>query len=193
MGLLASLCQHGIRGIALSHDELRSPVDVPDGRWAAVVSRDHPGDDLVIDALVSCDLPVVVLGDGEPCALWALALARGATAAVHRLASLRDAVMTIDAALDGHVLMPRDIARSLATTRPSGCSRSRDRLSDEDVVVLRSIAEGQTVVQIAELIHRSERDTYRALAKLWKRLGVENRSEAIVYAARCGILDHELV
>ena len=54
---------------------------------------------------------------------------------------------------------------------------------------LRALAAGATVHQLAERIGYSEREMYRLLRAVYDRLGVPNRTQALVWATRQGILD----
>lgn len=62
-------------------------------------------------------------------------------------------------------------------------------LNDDNLELLRALASGKTVRSIAEAIAYSEREVYRLLRALYDRLGVANRTEALVWAARHGVLD----
>jgi DNA-binding NarL/FixJ family response regulator len=54
--------------------------------------------------------------------------------------------------------------------------------------ILRAIAHGKPVVEIAEQCAYSERAIYRELRRIWTRLGVSNRSQGIAKAERLGLL-----
>jgi DNA-binding NarL/FixJ family response regulator len=87
---------------------------------------------------------------------------------------------TIRAAIAGFSLLPVDILRSFAkgfaheeTTRP---------LSDDEIGWLRQLADGVTVARLAEHVGYSERMMFRLLSDLYGRLGVDNRTKALMRA-----------
>ncbi len=55
--------------------------------------------------------------------------------------------------------------------------------------LLRAVASGAAVVDLAAEFGHSPRTTYRELSKLWKALGVPDRTQAIRKAATDGLLD----
>jgi DNA-binding NarL/FixJ family response regulator len=76
------------------------------------------------------------------------------------------------------------LARRVAT-------RFGERLpvDDADLERLRALAGGTTVAQLADDNGFSEREMFRILSDLYESIGVKNRTEAIVWAARYGVLD----
>jgi DNA-binding NarL/FixJ family response regulator len=110
----------------------------------------------------------------------------GGCCVLPRQASPRAVVRALEAALEGHSVLPLDIARSFAAEYP--CSRELT-LDGDEVRWLRSLAYGTTVTRLAEDAGYSERTMYRRLTQLYRRLRVSNRIEAVVQAARLGLLD----
>ncbi len=55
----------------------------------------------------------------------------------------------------------------------------QDRLSEEEVGWLRFLSKGGTVAALARRVGRSERTMYRLLHRLYGRLGVNDRFEAM--------------
>ena len=94
--------------------------------------------------------------------------------------------MVVTAAATGQTVLPHRVMKHLATesviTTPAGVW-----LSDNDRVILTALAHGQTIGALAKQIGYSERATHSILAKLYRRLNVANRSEAIALAARWGM------
>jgi DNA-binding NarL/FixJ family response regulator len=70
-----------------------------------------------------------------------------------------------------------------------------DELTDRPVVpereldLLRAIARGETTAQAAQQLNISERHARRMLTKLWRRLGVEGRSQGLVRAGQWGLVE----
>ena len=61
-------------------------------------------------------------------------------------------------------------------------------LADEELDWLRALSQGRTVASMAERSALSERVLYRRLKQLYRKLGVPNRTEAIMYARDQGWL-----
>jgi DNA-binding NarL/FixJ family response regulator len=156
----------------------------------------HPGAmllapvDLVIDlGLRASGLQVIaVVAEDDP-SLYRAALRAGAAACLTEAASDADVSDVVDALGRRQVLLPLSVARRIATA--SRATDSAPSLRDDDVVVLRGLCEGRPIVSLALEMHRSERDFYRLLRRLYDRLGVCTRVEAVAAAARWGILDDD--
>lgn len=141
------------------------------------------------DALehVSGRCVVALLHDARPDS-YAEALRAGARAAVTWEAAPELIVEVVAAALRGYALLPADVAALLAGR---AAAVSALRVSDDELSWLCGLAGGATVGQLADSFGRSERAMHRLLHDLYDHMGVTTRSEAIVLAARAGLLDHE--
>ena len=62
-------------------------------------------------------------------------------------------------------------------------------LDDEQVRLLRAVASGAAIVDLAADLGYSQRSMYRALSALWRALGVPDRVQGIRKAAAEGLLD----
>lgn len=62
-------------------------------------------------------------------------------------------------------------------------------ISEEESGWLRSLAAGITVAGLADRVGYSERETYRTLGELYTKIGVTNRTQAIIWATRHGVFD----
>jgi DNA-binding NarL/FixJ family response regulator len=128
---------------------------------------------------------VCLLCEGPPAA-YQLALSSGADAAVHRDAAPGEILNVFKAALGDRTLLPTGIAREMA--EDGGAPGSAPELSDEERALLQALATGDKVSQIAHGLGFSDRETYRRLRRLYARLGVGSRSEALVLAARARLV-----
>ena len=146
----------------------------PDLELAGALRR--AGDDLVLVCLL-CDAPP---------AAYQNALSAGADAAVHRDAPPEEILSVFKAALGDRTLLPTEIAREMA--EDGGSPAPSPELSEEERGLLHALASGDTVSQIADELGFSDRETYRRLRRLYRRLGVDNRSEALVLAARARLV-----
>jgi DNA-binding NarL/FixJ family response regulator len=102
-------------------------------------------------------------------------------------AAPEDIVKVLAAALAGDTLIPAGVAQALAAKLPA--IEDRDWITHEELTWLSILADGGTVHDLAEKVGYSERALYRLLHALYGRLGVSNRTEAILQASRRGLLD----
>jgi DNA-binding NarL/FixJ family response regulator len=88
------------------------------------------------------------------------------------------------AAASGSMLLPREIARQMCrrTVAPAPEVSSLER------AWLRYLAGSGTVTGLARASGYSEREMYRLLGALYRRLGAANRTEALLLAERWGML-----
>ncbi|GAA3440110.1 LuxR C-terminal-related transcriptional regulator [Kutzneria kofuensis] len=114
------------------------------------------------------------------------ALRRGAHAAVAWSSSPPEIVEAVRAARDGRTVLPTAVARSLARSsidRPKGTP-----LLAREVHWLRVLAGGGSVVQLARAEGYSQREIFRRLSDVYRRMGARNRYEAIALAGQWGLL-----
>ena len=64
-----------------------------------------------------------------------------------------------------------------------------EMLDERELELLKRLADGVAIVNLAAELGYSERSVYRALANLWKKLGVPGRKEGVQKAASVGLLD----
>ena len=62
-------------------------------------------------------------------------------------------------------------------------------LDERELELLKRLADGAAIVDLAGEMGYSERSVYRALANLWKKLGVPGRKEGVRKASSAGLLD----
>lgn len=131
--------------------------------------------------------PVVALVEpGDPETV-AHALHHGAVAAVEWQADTGRIVQVAEAAARGDALLPSATARGLPGTGVDPHAE-RPHVEDEELLWLEELAQGATVVGLADDYGYSERVMFRRLHDLYARLGAANRSEALINAVRFGLL-----
>ncbi|HEY8200324.1 MAG TPA: hypothetical protein VII47_03125 [Actinomycetota bacterium] len=160
---------------------------------AALVTLSAPQDCETLRRLrtVRPDCVLVALLQDSGVAAYLEALRAGASAAVPWEAEPELIVKVLRVALEGYSLLPLVVTRALmtATTTATGPpSREVPALTSQDVKRLQLLAEGATVVDLARQVGYSEREMFRLLHDLYHRMGVDNRSEALVKAAQWGLL-----
>ena len=168
---------------------------------AALVTLRAPQDCETLGKLrtVRPDCVLVALLQDSGVAGYLEALRAGASAAVPWEAEPELIVKVLRVALEGYSLLPLPVTRALMTatmtatttatmmaTGPS--SREVPALTSQDLKRLQLLAEGGTVVDLARQVGYSEREMFRLLHDLYHRMGVDNRSEALVRAAQWGLL-----
>jgi DNA-binding NarL/FixJ family response regulator len=113
------------------------------------------------------------------------ALARGAAAAVPWNTDARSFPRTVRAAVNGLSLIETQVLHSIASSRLR--SPSAIQLSAEEFEWLGALSAGHTVLEIAKRAGYSEREMFRRLHRIYRRIGARNRSEAIAKAGLWGI------
>jgi DNA-binding NarL/FixJ family response regulator len=84
------------------------------------------------------------------------------------------------------------IVRGYLRTSNSRGKGEADALTDREADVLQLVADGRTNEEIAEILNLSVKAVQSHLTRLYSKLGARNRTEAVVHAARRGlvVLDH---
>lgn len=163
---------------------------VADGNDAVVMTVGSPDALVSVTALVAADSApvVIVLAAGRDAGMVADALRTGAAGYVDRDADPDLVVAAVDAAFRGHAIVPRWAAAAFAAripVRPSG----NEWVTEEEVEWLRMFAAGVTVAALADRVGYSEREMFRNLHDLYVRIGVRNRTGALIWAQRHGLFD----
>ena len=159
------------------------------GRRAAVITASLPSEaSRVLEArALDPELIVVIIADSCSPAAVVQALRSGAAACVSRSSSFEELIEVVRLAMRGTTLMPTELAHQIMTTvrvAPPECP-----VSARETDWIRSLAHGRTVTKLAQDSGYSEREMYRILHQTYGRMGVRNRTEALVRAAGWGLLD----
>ncbi|WP_243788383.1 hypothetical protein [Saccharopolyspora gloriosae] len=193
------LIAHGIPtyryGLALGLEQSEfavqesAPADAPNtGEWDACLVEVSRSDSSTLSALRDARPAGVLIAllDEPDADDYRAALRIGADGLVAQDAALDEIITVLRLALRGTVLLPRGIARSLATgvTRPPTALN----LTGVDRELLTRLAMGSPVADIAKSAGYSERQMYRLVREIYHRLGSRNRSEAIATATRWGLI-----
>ena len=119
--------------------------------------------------------------------MYVKALTLGAAGVVQLDMSSAVTVDIIKSAAQGEVVVPRQVAHSLAMLAER--RRPHTDLSSGEIEILRALSTGATVVDLAAQRFFSERTLRRQLQGIYLKLGARNRAEAIAAATRAGLLD----
>lgn len=102
-----------------------------------------------------------------------------------------DALVTVlEASLIGRAAVPETVIRAMALRIPT-TPTAESWIQPGEAGWLRQLADGVPVCDIAEGVGYSEREMFRMLHDLYARIGVRNRTDAIIWATRHGLLDIE--
>ncbi len=132
-------------------------------------------------------IPVVAVLAEVTVEAFAVAMRAGATAAVHEEHSAEMLSLTLRAALEGHGIAPLGVLQAMAARVPE-TPDSKSWLSADEAEWIRTLAAGGTVADLAGTVGYSEREMFRNLRDTYTRLGVRNRTEAIIWATRHGLI-----
>ncbi len=145
--------------------------------WQLLAELRQAGSDPVV---------VAVLPDASVPA-YLRALSGGAAAVMPRDASPGRLRQVYEQALSGMSLLPFDVVQALARSRTVSVERA-DRPGARELEWLRELAGGATVAHLAERSGYSERAMFRLLRDLYRRMGVRNRTQALIRAQEQGWL-----
>lgn len=186
-GLGAALIEAGFvvtEGAAL--DE-RSPARGPETLVLTLRAPDQLNEIKTILA-AEPDTGVVVLVEERRADIVADALRAGAAAVIERNAPPELVVDAIRACGEQHALVPLWAARAISARFPARPDRW---VTDEELAWLRLLADGRTVAALADEVGYSEREMFRNLHDLYTRIGAPNRTAALLWAQRHGLLTSE--
>lgn len=171
---------------AAGHDahEVRPGAPIPAGTDAVIIDARSDIEPYVVHPPPAvAPLPVVVLMIEPQVQDFADVFRRGGSALVPWETPAHHVLASIQAAVDGYSIVPTHVVHRISRNSAPGAV-----VGTEEVAWLRSLAAGTTVAQLAVVSGYAERSMYRLLRDLYERLGVTNRHEAIVVAARRHLL-----
>jgi DNA-binding NarL/FixJ family response regulator len=134
------------------------------------------------------DVPVVAVVDDLSVATFAGAVRAGAIAAIDDDEPVEAFVVVLESAFQGRAAVPESVMRAMAARIP-GAPHPSAWITDEEADWLRCLAAGETVADIADRVGYSEREMFRTLRETYTKLGARNRTEAIIWASRHGLLE----
>ena len=132
-------------------------------------------------------LPVIMLSSYDDLVDVRNALAQGARGYIIKAASPDELKRAIDIACSGtgvyvHPLVAQQLAQTRRVLLP------REALSERELIVLAQLCEGATNEQIADVLSVGVKTIKTQLTSVFRKLGVANRTEAVVHAIRDGIV-----
>lgn len=154
---------------------------------ADVVSEPQSGPDLALKLQSTAPLvPLIVLGERSDASNLVRAMRLGAAGAITRDASPEEFLAGVNLALGGH----RVISDQLMQMVLSGALWRRARtehLTQAELEVLAMLGEGLTVADIAMRRGSSQKTIRNHLARIYHKLQLRGRTDAMIYAMRAGV------
>ena len=140
-------------------------------------------------------LPIVVVSGHEEAQVARRALAHGASAYIPKSTPAEDIVAAIRSVLDGDVWLPPAIVAGHAELRPDEAEVAARvaALTPQQFRVLTMIAEGLLNKQIAYDLGVSEATIKAHVTAILRKLGVTNRTQAVLMAGKLAIDDDAIV
>jgi DNA-binding NarL/FixJ family response regulator len=116
------------------------------------------------------------------------AIMSGASAVMPRDAQPEFARRVLEEAIGGKCLLPIEVVHALTSPSAQPAEDDTVRPSQQELEWLAQLARGTTVGRLASTAGYSERAMFRLLRDLYKRMGAQNRTEALMQAHRRGWL-----
>lgn len=159
-------------------------------RAALLVTAEDPAEleDVALLRKVRADVAVVVLLGTASTAAYGFALRIAGCPAVGREAAPEEIIDVLQGALRNRTVLPFEVARELAVGVAGDAGGVRHCLGEQELGWLRQLAGDVTVRRLAASAGYSERQMFRLLQQLYRRLGVSNRQQALMQAARLDLL-----
>jgi len=136
---------------------------------------------------------VVVVVDCEELGTVVGAVARGAQAVIHHDTSPTDLRQVVGAVVEGNMILDPTAASALTEVVRSGgrdAPAIRPDLTHREREILSSIASGESVKQTSRALGIAAKTVENIQGRLFRKLGVRNRAQAVARAETLGLLSH---
>jgi two-component system, NarL family, invasion response regulator UvrY len=133
-------------------------------------------------------LPVLIMSLYGEQQFAVRALRAGASGYLTKSAAPEELVGAIERILRGGRYITETLAQRLAAAAAGVDAAPHDQLSDREFEVMRGIASGESVGNIAERLHLSVKTVSTYRARLLDKMGMENNSELTRYAIQNGLV-----
>jgi DNA-binding NarL/FixJ family response regulator len=135
---------------------------------------------------------VVLLADTEDMPLLVASLLCGASGFFTKDAPVEEFLGGLNAVLQGNCAVGQNLLQPVSArlaSRAAGAPRDEDRqLSPAEHDILVMVGQAQSIRTIAEARGISHETVRNHLASIYRKLGLHNRTEAILWAARMGLI-----
>jgi DNA-binding NarL/FixJ family response regulator len=183
--------RQGLRALLEVQDDILVVGEAGDGRTAVSLATSLSPDIVLLDlklpgmdgiavlqSLSAAGLRVLVLTSATDPAAASQAVRAGAAGVVYKDIDPDALVRAIRSVHDGNVLLAPEAASSLVRGSAASTLTPRER------EVLAGIAEGRSNREIARLLRVSEKTVKAHVSSVLAKLGVQDRTQAAVYAVR---------
>nr|WP_266170784.1 response regulator transcription factor [Dyella subtropica] len=192
------LLREGIAAVIAAQDDMCIVAEASSGAEAVEKFREHRPDITLMDLqmprmsgeeairAIASEFPgarIVVLTNYSGDAQVIRAMKLGASAYLLKNMLRADLLNTIRQLHAGKHYLPSEVAGIIAAHMMD------DALSGREVEVLRLVAQGFSNKEIAHRIHVSEETAKSHVSNILSKLGARDRTQAVVVAARRGIID----
>lgn len=115
----------------------------------------------------------------------------GASGYILKDSSIEAVVTSLQAVANGECVMATSVVTSLldAISGAASAEELYDGVSPRELEVLRLLARGKATKQIAFELRINEKTVRRRVSHLYKMLGIGDRSQALLYAIRKGLIE----
>lgn len=127
---------------------------------------------------------VITLVDETSPKAVAQAIVAGASGAISRYSSPSEVMFALNAGMHNSTVLPLTVVRELVSSQVTEVTEVE--LEREEVEWLQSLARSTTVARVGEEAGYSEREMYRRLKRMYHKMGVRGRTEALLKASRLG-------
>ena len=138
-----------------------------------------------------CHVPVVLLGDGGDEPQLAAALSSNVAGAFTKSSAVNEFLVGVRAVVSGHRAIGSGILLRLIERQaapPLSEDRSiKTKLSPTELAILAMIGEAQSIPAIASSRGISHKTVRNHLAKIYRKLELHGRTEAMLWATRMGL------
>jgi DNA-binding NarL/FixJ family response regulator len=130
------------------------------------------------------ELPIVLLSGQASTQIMRQVLQAGAAGFVTKSSVSDELLRAVRRVLDGDVYVPQEL--TAATAAASDAANGKAPLTQRQELVLRCLLDGLSNRDIAEQLHVSEETVKTHVAAILRYFDVQNRTQAVVAAARFG-------
>jgi DNA-binding NarL/FixJ family response regulator len=180
-----------LEGDGLETASFESLEDWAPGLGGAVVflrATSAPGADVSAFVEDHPHIPLLAVVDSMEVSTFAEWVRAGAAGVLAESEDPADFVRSALASRSDRSVVPLKVMRAMAERVPTHDDLST-WIDAGERVWLREMAAGCTVAELANELGYSERAMFRNLRRLYVRLGVKNRTEALLWAERSGVFD----
>lgn len=179
-------------------------AEVGDGTAALAAIREHSPDVALLDyhmpGLDGIAVTHAVVRDGLPTRVLLLsattegvvvyrAIQDGAAGYLSKNSDRDDIVAAVVACARGESVLPPELVTTLATQVHRQAAPQAPPLSERERQILRFIADGKSVPEIAKELYVAPTTVKTHIRRLYEKLGVSDRGAAVAQAMRSGLLE----